>query len=112
MSKKTLTQQAEDLGIKVDGRWSDERIQQEIDKAEPKKEPAKEEKAEAPKKAAEVPSLHDYIRNMEGKHAPNGVVLVEVSHPSADGRVFPGIYGGIRTVKGDLSATYSDGSHT
>jgi hypothetical protein len=28
-----LKEQAEGLGIKVDGRWSDERIQQEIDKA-------------------------------------------------------------------------------
>lgn len=34
-----LKAQAEELGIKVDGRWSDERIQQEIDNAlaEPKK---------------------------------------------------------------------------
>ena len=29
----TLTEQAEALGIKVDGRWSDERLQSEIDKA-------------------------------------------------------------------------------
>ena len=28
-----LKQQADELGIKVDGRWSDERLQQEIDKA-------------------------------------------------------------------------------
>lgn len=28
-----LKAQAEDLGIKVDGRWSDERLQSEIDKA-------------------------------------------------------------------------------
>lgn len=36
-----LVQQAEELGIKVDGRWSDERLQQEIDKklAEPAKKP-------------------------------------------------------------------------
>ncbi len=108
MSKKTLTQQAEELGIKVDGRWSDERIQQEIDKATDAA--SKEEKTEAPKKAAAVPSLHDYIRAQEAKHIKAGVVLVEVSHPSADGRVFPGIYGGVRTVKGDLSATYSDGT--
>lgn len=27
-----LKKQAEELGIKIDGRWSDERIQQEIDK--------------------------------------------------------------------------------
>lgn len=30
---KELRAQAEELGIKVDGRWSDERIQSEIDKA-------------------------------------------------------------------------------
>lgn len=28
-----LKKQAEELGIKIDGRWNDERIQQEIDKA-------------------------------------------------------------------------------
>lgn len=28
-----LKKQAEELGIKVDGRWSDERLQEEIDKA-------------------------------------------------------------------------------
>jgi hypothetical protein len=28
-----LEKQAEELGIKIDGRWSEERIQQEIDKA-------------------------------------------------------------------------------
>lgn len=32
-SKETLTKDAEELGIKVDGRWSVERIQSEIDKA-------------------------------------------------------------------------------
>ena len=35
-----LKKQAEELGIKVDGRWNDERLQEEIDKAlsaEPKK---------------------------------------------------------------------------
>lgn len=37
-----LKKQAEELGIKIDGRWSDERLQQEIDKAlgaPPKAEP-------------------------------------------------------------------------
>lgn len=36
-----LKQQAEELGIKVDGRWSDERIQQEIDTklSEPGRDP-------------------------------------------------------------------------
>jgi hypothetical protein len=29
----TLKEQAEELGIKVDGRWSESRIQEEIDKA-------------------------------------------------------------------------------
>lgn len=32
----TLEEQAEALGIKVDGRWSEARIQQEIDAAKPK----------------------------------------------------------------------------
>lgn len=38
-----LEKQAEELGIKVDGRWSDERLQQEIDKvlAAPKAKPEK-----------------------------------------------------------------------
>ncbi len=35
-----LKKQAEELGMKVDGRWSDERIQQEIDKVQaPTKDP-------------------------------------------------------------------------
>lgn len=33
MSTENLKAEAESLGIKVDGRWSDERIQSEIDKA-------------------------------------------------------------------------------
>jgi len=39
MSEKNLTEQAEALGIKVDGRWSEARIQQEIDKTVVKSEP-------------------------------------------------------------------------
>lgn len=44
----TLKEQAEQLGIKVDGRWSDERIQKEIDKlgASDAVPQAKEEAAE------------------------------------------------------------------
>lgn len=40
-----LEKQAEELGIKVDKRWSEDRLQQEIDKAlsEPKSTPAKAE---------------------------------------------------------------------
>lgn len=32
MKRKELNEQAENLGIKVDGRWSNERVQEEIDK--------------------------------------------------------------------------------
>jgi hypothetical protein len=43
-----LTRQAESLGIRVDGRWSDARIQEEI------------EKASAPKNSVPVRLLYDH----------------------------------------------------
>lgn len=48
MSENSLTAQAEALGIKVDGRWSDARIQQEIDKVSDKPEPVEPEPVAKP----------------------------------------------------------------
>lgn len=54
-----LKKQAEELGIKVDGRWSDDRIQEEIDKA--LGEPAKAEKSSGKaEKLIPVRVMRDY----------------------------------------------------
>lgn len=65
-----LKAQAEELGIKVDGRWSDERIQQEIDNAlaEPKK--ATEPKA----KTQPFRINRDYWDEAGGRHRKGEIV--------------------------------------
>lgn len=60
--------------------------------------------------AAEVLPLHDYIAANEGKKLADGLVLVKVTHPQADTRIFPGRYSGINVEQGPAACLWSDGS--
>lgn len=55
-------------------------------------------------------SLDDFIRRHEDAANDKGVVVVRVSVPGAESRVFPGRYSGIVVADGDHEAIYSDGT--
>jgi hypothetical protein len=69
-----LEKQAEELGIKVDGRWSEERLQQEIDKA-----------LAAPKVKAETPIklLYDAWFDDDQRTKAGKIVKVTVAQAKA-----------------------------
>jgi hypothetical protein len=72
MTKAQLTKKAEDLGIEVDGRWNEDRIQQEIDK----KEAASKAANQAP--VAPTPAQPDIPRapnQPTGTDSTNGLPL-------------------------------------
>lgn len=72
MNKEQLTAKAESLGIEVDGRWSNERIQQEIDK----KEAANKEAAQAPVTPPPVqPDIPRAPNQPTGTDSTNGLPL-------------------------------------
>lgn len=58
----------------------------------------------------DIPSLKDYVAQMEEKAQP--LTVCQVTHPDAkDGDVYVGVYSGIRMAKGDSPlAVISDGS--
>ena len=63
--------------------------------------------AKAPKHVEAPPeTLADFIKRNER----DDVVLVEVHHPEADGRLYPGRFSGIRTEKGEPFAKWADGT--
>lgn len=55
-------------------------------------------------------SLADYIAAREVQKLDSGVVLVKVTHPDADSRVYPGRYSGIVLEQGPAGCVWSDGS--
>lgn len=57
-----------------------------------------------------APKLKDFIREHEQAAQELGAVVAAITHPEASPGVYQGVYSGIRTFEGDLSATYSDGS--
>lgn len=88
MTKAQLTKKAEELGIEVDGRWNEDRIQQEIDK----KEAANKAASQAP--VAPTPSKPDIPRapnQPTGTDSTNGLPLARFA--PADDAAPPEIVG-------------------
>ena len=100
--REELFKQAQDMGLNPDKRWGAERLRKLI-AGEPDAplEPAKEDP---------VPTLKEYIAQVEGKHVQRDVFATLVTHPTAEDRVYPGRYSGIRVRRGPLSVRYSDGT--
>lgn len=57
-----------------------------------------------------TPSLEDYIASREAQKIAFGVVLVKVTHPEGDSRIFPGRYSGIVLERGPAGCVWSDGT--
>lgn len=72
-----LEKQAEELGIKVDGRWSEERLQQEIDKV--LAAPKTPVKAEKPAPKTPVKLLYDTWLEEDIRTAAGTVIDVTVA---------------------------------
>lgn len=102
--KEELFAKAQEMGLAPDKRWGVERLRKlvagENDAPEPR----------SPAPPESVPTLKDYIASVEGKYADRDVYAAVVTHPTADERVYPGRYSGIRVVRGPLSVRYSDGT--
>lgn len=55
-------------------------------------------------------ALGDFIAVREVQKLDSGLVLVKVTHPDAESRVFPGRYSGIVLEQGPTGCVWSDGS--
>lgn len=101
--REELFAKAQDMGLNPDKRLGLERLRKLV-AGEVEAPPS-----ESPKQDA-APTLKDYIAQVEGKHVDRDVYAAVVTHPTADERVYPGRYSGIRVVRGPLSVRYSDGT--
>lgn len=128
MDKDALFARATELGLNPDKRWGEDRLRKAIEEFEANKPtegapPSSESKSAAPSEPAAVaivpaetpaqepvPTLSEYIKQVESKHVKRDVFAVEVSHPNGEQHVRPCTYGGIRIKKGPLGVRYSDGT--